>query len=90
VNADAKFDPEILRDVSVLRAHVALDFDCASCGVDGAGELHQHAVACGLDDTTAMRDDCGIDKCLSKRLQISKRAFFVPAHQTAVAGDIRR
>jgi len=37
-----------------------------------------------------MRSDCRIDKCLSKRLQISERAFFVTAHQTAVAGDIRR
>jgi hypothetical protein len=37
-----------------------------------------------------MRGDCGIDKRLSKRLQIGERAFFVAAHQTAIAGDIRR
>jgi hypothetical protein len=40
MNADAKFDPEILRDVGILPGHAALDFDCASCGVDGASELH--------------------------------------------------
>ena len=37
-----------------------------------------------------MRGDCGIDKRLSERLEISERAFFVAAHQTAIAGDIRR
>jgi hypothetical protein len=37
-----------------------------------------------------MRGDCGIDKRLSERLQIGERAFFVAAHQTAIAGDIRR
>jgi hypothetical protein len=37
-----------------------------------------------------MRSDCGIDKRLSERLQIGERAFFVAAHQTAIAGDIRR
>jgi hypothetical protein len=37
-----------------------------------------------------MRGDCGIEKRLSERLQIGERAFFVSAHQTAIAGDIRR
>jgi hypothetical protein len=40
VNADPKFYPEILRDVGILRGHAALDFDCASCGIYGASELH--------------------------------------------------
>jgi hypothetical protein len=37
-----------------------------------------------------MRRDCGIEKRLSKRLELRKGAFFVAAHQTAVPGDIRR
>jgi hypothetical protein len=67
-----------------------LNLDRASCGVDGAGELHQHAVASGLDDTAAMSGDGRIEKHLSQRLQMSERTLFVAAHQTAVAGDIRR
>jgi hypothetical protein len=90
MNADPKFDPDILRDVGILPGHAALDFDCAPCGVYGASELHEHAIASSLNDAAAMRGDCGIEKRLSERLQTSERAFFVAAHQTAIAGDIRR
>ncbi len=50
VNADAEFDPDILRHAGVLRGHAPLDFYGAFHGIDRAGELDQHAVACGLDD----------------------------------------
>jgi hypothetical protein len=37
-----------------------------------------------------MRCDCGIDKRLSERLELGECAFFVSAHQKAIAGNIRR
>ena len=37
-----------------------------------------------------MLGDLGIDQFLAMRLQLSKRAFFVDAHQPAVAGDVAR
>jgi hypothetical protein len=73
-----------------LRGHAALDFDCASGGIHGAGEFDQHAVARRFDDATAMRSDARVDQRPPGRLQIGKGALFVTAHQTAVAGDIRR
>ena len=62
VNADAKFDPRVLRHVGVLLGHGALDFDRATRRIDGAREFDQHAVAGGLDDAAAMRGDGGIDE----------------------------
>jgi hypothetical protein len=90
MNADAEFDPDILRYADVLFGHAVLDFIGTPGRVHYAGEFHQHAVAGGLDDAAAMRGDCGIDERLSERLELGERAFFVPAHQTAIAGDIRR
>jgi hypothetical protein len=73
-----------------LPGHAALDFNGASHRIDGAGELRQHAVAGGLDDSAAIRSDCGIDKGISESLELGECAFFVLAHQTAIAGYIRR
>ncbi len=90
VNADAKFDPEVVRYVGVLHCHAALEFHGATHGLHHAGKLDKHAVAGSLHNAPAMRGDSGIDKGLSERLQIGEGALFVAAHQTAVAGDIRR
>jgi hypothetical protein len=90
VNADPEFDPEIVRHVGVLRGHASLDFPRAVHRLHRAGELDQHAVAGGLDNAAAMRGDLRIEQRLPTPLQIGERAFFVTAHQTAVAGDIRR
>jgi hypothetical protein len=90
VNADPELDPHLRRNIGVLPGHGALDLERATRRIDRAGEFHQQAVAGGLDDTAAMRGDRWIDKHLSQRFQVGQRAFFVAAHQTAVAGDIRR
>jgi hypothetical protein len=66
MNADAEFYARVLRYRSVSRHHAPLDLERASRCIDGTGELHQHAVAGGLDDTAAMRGDRGIDKALSE------------------------
>jgi hypothetical protein len=90
VNADAKFDPFVLRHIGILFGHAALDFVGASHGVDHAGELNESAVPCILDDTSVMLSDFGIEKRLSESSQLRQRAFFVDPHQAARARDIRR
>src|SRR5258708_2398203 len=77
VNADAKFDPLVLRHIVILFGHAALDFVGASHGVDHACELDESAVPSVLDDASAMISDFGIKKRLSKSVQLRQRAFFV-------------
>src|SRR5207247_1665198 len=90
VNADAKFDPLVLRHIGILFGHAALNFDGTSHGVDHAGELDESAVPGVLDDASAMISDFGIKKRLSKSFQLRQRAFFVDPYQAARARDIRR
>ena len=90
VNADAKFDPLVLRHIGILLGHAALDFDGAAYGIDGTGKLDEHAVAGILDDASAMISDFGIEKRFSESFQLRQRAFFVASHQAARARDIRR
>jgi hypothetical protein len=59
-------------------------------GINGTRELDQHAVASGLDDTTPMGGDCGIDDLASARFQGRERADLDGAHQTGVTGSISR
>ncbi len=42
-----------------------------------------------LDDASTMLNDFGIDERFFEGLVMSKRAFLVGTHQTAVARDIR-
>src|SRR5205085_1659018 len=88
VNADAEFDPEIEWHRLVLSGHAALYLHRATRGINGAGELDQHAIAGSLDDADPIGCDCRIDKRLSKHLELGERSFFVPPHQTAIACDI--
>ena len=66
VNADAKFDPLVLRHIGILFCHAALDVVGTSHGVDHAGELNESAVPGVLDDTSVMLSDFGIEKRLSE------------------------
>ena len=68
VNADAEFDPWILRYGGILRCHAALDFNRIAHRIDCASKLDQHSVARSLDDATTMRGDCGVNKRFSNRL----------------------
>ena len=65
MDTDPEFDSDILRDYGVLRGHGTLDFDRAARRINGAGELHQHAVAGGLDDAPPMGGYRGINERLS-------------------------
>ena len=75
-------------ETSALLGHAALDFHGAAHRIDGACKLNQGTVTRGLDDAAAMLRDLGIDDFAPVRLECSKRAFLVEAHQPAVAGDI--
>src|SRR5207245_10628522 len=83
VNADAKFDPLVLRHIGILFCHAALDVVGTSYGVDHAGELNESAVPGVLDDTSVMLSDFGIEKRLSESFQLRQRAFSVdPCYAT--------
>ena len=90
VNADAKLDPPDLRHVGISSSHTALNFDCASDGVNDARELNKSAVPGILDYASVMLSYFGIEKRLSKSFQLRERAIFVDAYQAARAHDIRR
>jgi hypothetical protein len=90
VNADAKFDPSVLRHRQILLRYAALDFNGTAYCIDGAGKLDQHTVAGRLDDSTSMGGYRWINKGPSDFLQPNQRAFFVGPHQAAIPSDIRR
>jgi hypothetical protein len=89
VDADAEFDPLMLRQGGVLLGHAALDHEGTARGVDGAGKLDQHAVTGGLDDAASMSGYRGVDQGFPGGLEPRQRAFLVGSHQPAVTGDIR-
>ena len=68
VNADAKFDPLVLRQGGILLGHLALDIRRTAHRINGTGKLDQQPIASGLDDPSAMGGDRGIDKFSSNRL----------------------
>ena len=77
VNADAKFDPLVLRYIGIVFGHAALDFVGTSDGINHAGKLNESAVAGILDDASVMLSDFGIEKRFSESFQLRQRAFFV-------------
>lgn len=77
MNADAKFDPIVLRHIIILFRYAALDFVRASDCINYAGELNEGTVPGILDDTSVMLSDFGIEKRISKSFQLRQRAFFV-------------
>ena len=88
IDADAELDALVGRHAGVALRHAALDLDRATHRVDDAGELHQQAVAGGLDDAAAMFGDLRIDQRGEMRLERRERAVLVGAHEPAVAGHV--
>jgi hypothetical protein len=68
VNADAEFDPLILRHGGILLGHAALDFNRKAHRIDGAGKLDQHAVTGRLDDVASMGGYGGVNDALPDSL----------------------
>ena len=91
MNADAKFDPLILRHGGILFGHAALDFNRTSRTASTALANSTSIPSPGsLDDVAAMRRDCGVNKRFSDDFKPGKRAFFVGTHQAAISRHIRR
>jgi hypothetical protein len=62
VDADAEFDPFVLRHVDILCGDAVLNFDGASYGINHAAEFNESAVPGILDNASAMISDFGIKK----------------------------
>jgi hypothetical protein len=54
------------------------------------GKFDQKAVAGGFDDPPPMLANFQIDNGFSDDLEPGQGAFFITAHQPAIAGDVRR
>ena len=68
MDADAEFDPLILRHSGILLGHAALHFNRTSNRINCAGKLDQHAVAGRLDDAASMGGYSGVSNGLSDSL----------------------
>jgi hypothetical protein len=68
VDADPKFNSELLRHLGVLLDHFSLDVRGAAHRINCACEFDQHPVARSLDNATAVARDRGIYKSSSERL----------------------
>jgi hypothetical protein len=90
VNADAEFNPLVLRHRGILLGHAALNVNGATYRIHGASKFDQHAVTGRFDDAASMGSYRGINEGLSNSLKPSQRNLLVGTHQAAIPGDIRR
>jgi len=88
IDANAKLDAFLSRDIGIAFNHTALDVDGAAHRVDNASMLDEHAVTGGLDDTTPVFPDFRIDEFFAVPLELAQRTFLINAHQPAVTGNI--
>ncbi len=88
VDPDAKHDRPVARHILVGGVHRALQRDGAFHGVDGAAELHKHAVACPLEHTALMALDERLQNLSPPRRQRRVRGRLVALHEPAVADHV--
>ncbi len=84
----AEQDGAILGLGAGLLANRLLQLDGGGERVDGAGELHQHAVAGQLDDAAAALGQQRHELLLADGAQPGDGAALIPAHQPGVADHI--
>jgi hypothetical protein len=87
VNADAELDPLLRGHPLVALVYAALHIDGAAHGVDRTRELHQQAVARGLDDATAVAGDGRVYQFSPVSIQCTKRPDLVGTHELAIADN---
>ena len=90
MNAEAKFDALIRREAGVAIDHRALNFDCASCGVDHAAKLDDCPVARAIDDPSVVERDGRVDEVTAQGAQSCKRFLLVGAREFREARNVRR
>ncbi len=88
MNSDAELDAFVLWYRRVAFDHAALHLYGAAHCVHRAREFDQDAVASSLDDPAAMLGDLGIEVLAPKVVDTRERAFFVGAHEPAIAGNV--
>ena len=79
-DANAQLDAAVRRDVGVPFRHRPLHLDRAAYSIDDARELHQQAVAGGLDDAAVVFGDFRINELGAERFEALERAFLVGTH----------
>jgi hypothetical protein len=65
-----------------------LDFQGTTGGVHRTCKFNKSAIACGLDDPTAVFSNLRIYKFAATRLERIQSAFFVDTHEAAVASNV--
>ena len=76
--------------VCVCLCHVPLNVDGASHRIHDARELHQHTIASGLHDASAVLTEFAVNKGPPMRPDPSERTLLVSAHQSAVTNHVGR
>ena len=88
VNADAKLDALVGRDLGVALHHRPLDFNGAVHCVDHAAELDDAAVAGALDDAAVMHGDGRVNQVAAKGPKASEDSIFIRTREPRVADDV--
>jgi hypothetical protein len=88
VDANAEFDPLLLRQAGVAFGHPSLDIDGTADRVDNAWEVSEHPIAGALNDPPPVLVDLGAHEDMQMLLQLEVGPFLVQAGQPAVASDI--
>ena len=88
MNADAKFDSFVGRDLSVALNHRPLDFDGEANRIDDAPELDNRTVAGALNDPAVVDGDRRVDQVAPKGPEPGKDAILVRSSQPAVTDNV--
>jgi hypothetical protein len=88
IDAESEQDLAVRRHVGVAPGHALLDLDGAGRGIHQAGELDQHPVAGGLDDSAAVPGDRRVDELDPMRPEARQGAGLVKLHQPAVTHHV--
>ena len=88
IEADAEADALGLRPIGVAVFRSLLKDDGAAHGVDDRGELYQHAVAGGLEDTAAVLGDQWIDEFAAIAFEQGEGSLLVRAHQPRLSDNV--
>src|SRR5262249_46335097 len=88
IDANAIFDPRMLRKRGVAADEVLLDDDAAANGLNRTIENGNEAIARRLHQTSMVLDDAGLDEVALDPLDADMRAFLVRLHQAAVGRDV--
>ena len=88
MDADAKFDALVGRDLSVALDHRSLDFNGAVHRVDDTPELDNCAIAGSLDDPAVVHGYGRIDQVASEAAKARQNPVLVGSGKPRIADDV--